>query len=298
MVEPDCSVTIPETIMKAPKITRRKFTRGAALAAAGVGACLKAAADEPRAGMSITVLGDSTCIPDVGHEAACLLIDGKHLVDTGWCAALKMRQYGFDPRSLESIILTHFHQDHYIGLPQLLFFVGLRKRQGPPLKIIGPDAHLEKIVNLAVEFLQTPRFPEIEANYELVPIKAGDRFAVSDLQFETMAARHVSGKNVPEQAMVYKVVNERNGACAVLTGDTSYHPPIAEFAKGVPLLVHDGAHTAARDAATVAKQAGVGRLVLIHYSQARADRILSEAQAVFPNTELAREGSTLNVPVA
>jgi len=282
--------------VRTTKITRRQFSRGAAIVAAGMGSCLKAGAEEGRTGMNITIIGDSTCIPDVGRESACLLIDGKHLVDTGWCAAQKMRQYGFDPLSLQSIILTHFHHDHYIGLPQLLFFIGLRKRRGPPLKIIGPDKHLEQVVNMAVAFLQTPRFPEIAVDYELVPLEAGDGFELPGLQFETTAAKHVSGKHVPEQALVYRATSKHTGASAVLTGDTSYHPPIAEFAKGVPLLIHDGAHTAAKDAAEIAKKAAVGRLVLIHYSQSRAARILAEAKAVFPNTELAREGNTLKVP--
>ena len=248
--------------------------------------------------MKVTFIGESTCIPDVGREMACFLINGRHLVDTGWGAALRMRQYGFDPLALESIIITHFHQDHYIGLPQLLFFVGLRKRQGPPLAIVGPGEHLERVVKAAVEFLQTPRFPEIAANYRLVPLATGDRFELSDLGFETFAANHVSGKNRREPALVYKATDKTNGACAVFTGDTHYHPPIAEFAKGVPLLIHDGAHTSAKDAAGIARRAAVGRLVLIHYGQNAAARILTDAKAVFPNTELAKEGNTLEVAAA
>jgi len=234
----------------------------------------------------------------VGHEAACLLINGKHLVDTGWCAALAMRQHGFDPLALESIILTHFHQDHYIGLPQLLFYVGLKKRPGPPLQIIGPDQHLEQVVKAAVAFLQTERFPEIAANMQLVPLKAGDPFTLPGLRGETFAARHTSGKNNLEQALVYKITDQRNGAQLVFTGDTHYHPPIAEFAHGVPLLIHDGAHTAPKEAAGIARQADVGRLALIHYSQNRAERILAEAQSVFANTILAKEGQTLEIPAA
>jgi len=48
-------------------------------------------------------------------------------------------------------------------------------------------------------------------------------------------------------------------------------------------------------AAQIAKQAGVKRLVLIHYGYSRGARILAEAQAVFPSTELAEEGHTLEV---
>ena len=60
----------------------------------------------------------------------------------------------------------------------------------------------------------------------------------------------------------------------------------------------DAAHTSAKDAATVAKQAGVGRLVLIHHTQNGAARALAAARAVFPNTELAKEGVTLEIPAA
>ena len=279
------------------RINRRQFVQDTTIAAVAMGASLPAqAAKGAHVGMKITVLGDSSCTPDVGHEAACLLINGKHLVDTGWCAVLKMRQYGFDPMALESLILTHFHQDHYLGLPQLLFYLGLHKRRGPSFKILGPREHLEPVVKTAVEFLQTSRFPELALDYSLVPLAAGDQCELADLHLETFAARHVSGANQIEPALVYKVTDKGNGACAVFTGDTHYHPPIAEFAKNVPLLIHDGVHTAPKNAAGIARRAEVGRLVLIHYSQSRAARTLAEASAVFAHTELAKEGTTLEVP--
>jgi len=256
---------------------------------------LAAVAAAPESRLKITIIGDSSCIPDLRRETACFLINGKHLVDTGWCSALRMREHGFDPLKLDSIILTHFHQDHYIGLPQLLFYIGLRKRTGPPLNIVGPSENLRRVVEAADAFLQVPRFPELAVNRKLVPLAAGDKFETTDLRFDTFAANHVSGTNRVEQALVYKVTDKASGACAVFTGDTHHHPPIAEFAKGASLLIHDGAHTAPKDAARIAQQAGVKRLVLIHYGHSRGAKILAEAKAVFPNTELAEEGKSFEV---
>lgn len=277
--------------------SRRQFVISAAAVGIGMGLEVRAAERTP-GGMKIAILGDSSCIPDVGRETACYLINGRHLMDTGWCAALRMRQQGFDPLKLESILLTHLHHDHYIGLPQLLFFTGLRKRPGPPLRILGPSGHLAEVVEAAFAFLQTARFPEIVPNYELVPLKAGDTAEMSDVRVETFAAKHVSGANRPEQAFAYKIADKAGGGWAVFSGDTSYHPPFAEFAKGTPLLIHDAAHTAAKDAADIAKRAGAGRLLLAHYSQPVASRLLAQARAVFPNTELAKEGDILEVPAA
>jgi len=271
-------------------MTRREFV---CAAAASIAFTAKPATPEPH--LKITIIGDSSCIPDKGRETACFLINGKHLVDTGWCSALRMRDHGFDPLKLDSIILTHFHQDHYIGLPQLLFYIGLRKRSGPPLNIYGPSENLQRVVEAADAFLQVPRFPELAVNRKLVPLAAGDKFDTADLRFETFAANHVSGTKKMEQALVYKVTDKTSGVSAVFTGDTHHHPPIAEFAKGVSLLIHDASHTAPKDAAQIAKQAGVKRLVLIHYGYSRGAKILAEAQAVFPSTELAEEGHTLEV---
>lgn len=279
------------------ELSRRAFVQNSAGAALlGHAAWIAAAGAAAEPGMKVTILGDSSCIPDVGHEAACFLINGKHLVDTGWCAALKMRQYGFDPTALESIILTHFHQDHCLGLPQLLFYIGLKKRQGAPLLIIGPNQHLERVVRAAFDFLQVDRFPELKFNYKLVPLAAGDRFELPGLHGETFAARHVSGVNQLEQALVYRMTDRASGAKFAFTGDTHYHPPIAEFVKNMPVLIHDAVHTRPKEAAEIARQAGVGRLVLIHYPQNRAQAILAEAKAVFANSELAREGVCLEIP--
>lgn len=249
--------------------------------------------------MRVTFIGVSSCIPDVGSESPCFLVNGKHLVDTGWNAVLKMREHGIDPLNLESIILTHLHQDHYIGLPHLLFFFGLRRRSSPgktPLKIFGPAEHLESVVRSALEFLQIKRFPELGVDYRLVPLEPGEGFELDDLRFRTAAASHTSGRNRPEPALMFKTIGKGAGASFAFTGDTHCHPPVGEFAKGALLLVHDVGHTSPKDVATIAKAAGVKRLLLIHYSQNSAARLLSEAREVFPNTDLAKEGLTVDIP--
>ena len=248
--------------------------------------------------MKITFVGTSSCVPDVGSEVASFVINDRHLVDTGWCSALLMRRYGLDPLEVASVVLTHLHQDHYIGLVPLLFLAGLRKRRqagAEPLRIIGPGDHLADVVAAAMSFLQIPRFPELHVEHTLVPLEAGDSFELDGLRFETCAAKHVSGSRTPEQALACKATDTATGASFAFTGDTSFHPPIADFAKGLPLLIHDGAHTSAKDAATIAEMAGVGRLLLIHYPQAKADRLLADAREVFPDTFLAREGETVEV---
>ena len=56
-------------------------------------------------------------------------------------------------------------------------------------------------------------------------------------------------------------------------------------------------HSTASEAATVAKRAQAGHLILGHYS-ARYDneaKMLEEARSIFPNTDLAAEGMVFDV---
>jgi ribonuclease Z len=248
--------------------------------------------------MNITLLGTSSCIPALGSETASFIINESHLVDTGWYTALGMRQYGLDPLGLKSIIFTHLHQDHYLGLASLLFTIGLRGSKGPsvrPLVILGPGEYLGQVVDAAFEYLQLPRFPELRVDYALVPLRAGDSYELDGLHLDTCAANHVSGKGNSEPALSYKVTERATGATFAFSGDTSFHLPLGEFARGVPLLIHDGAHPSAQEAAKIAKMAGVERLLLIHYSPDDSEALLAAARDVFPNTDLARDGETVTV---
>lgn len=248
--------------------------------------------------MKITFIGSSTCIPDRGHEVSSLLINGKHLVDTGWCSVLKMREYDFNPLNVESLVLTHLHQDHYLGLPHLLFYLGLKRNQysnATPLHIIGPAEHLKTVVNSALSFLQISRFPELKVDFELVPLIPGENYKTEEFYLETQSAAHISGANIPEQALVYKFTELDTNKSFAYTGDTSFHSLIAKFAKNLPLLIHDACHSSAKEAANIAKMAQVKSLYLIHYSLKRGVELLNTAREIFPNSFLAEEGETLEV---
>jgi ribonuclease Z len=92
--------------------------------------------------------------------------------------------------------------------------------------------------------------------------------------------------------------------------DTIYLPENAKLVKGVDLLFHESTfldkdktrakqtfHTTAKQAAEFAKMAGVGRLMLGHYSSRYDDDnlFLEEAKEIFPNTILANEGLVVEV---
>jgi ribonuclease Z len=98
----------------------------------------------------------------------------------------------------------------------------------------------------------------------------------------------------------------RRGRKLVLTGDTRPCGATVEMARGADLLVHDSTfgdaeaaravetlHSTAREAARVAREAGVARLLLTHLST-RYDRdtatLLAQARAEFGAVDVASDG--------
>lgn len=86
--------------------------------------------------------------------------------------------------------------------------------------------------------------------------------------------------------------------------DTMFNPAVAEAVAGVDLLYHEATydasagkkatargHSTSEEAARIAAMAGVGTLMLGHFSKAADERlILKEARAIFPDSMLASEG--------
>lgn len=92
--------------------------------------------------------------------------------------------------------------------------------------------------------------------------------------------------------------------------DTAYHEPVIEIIKEVDLLYHESTflndkkkmavqtlHSTAEQAATIAKKAGVKKLIIGHFSNRykTTDAFLTEARAVFPETYLAEEGNIFKI---
>jgi ribonuclease Z len=104
----------------------------------------------------------------------------------------------------------------------------------------------------------------------------------------------------------------RRGRIVVYSGDTRPYLPLIEASRGADLLVHEATfgsdeleraretgHSTAAEAARVALDAGVRRLVLTHISPRYgrdAPELLAEARAIFPETVVAKDGMTIEVP--
>lgn len=252
-------------------------------------------------GLRLDFLGTDAVTPAAGEDTACLLINGRVLVDVGWHSPASLARLGLSPSDLAWVLLTHLHHDHYMALPQLLFWRWMKAADAADsLHIAGPAEDLRRVIDLSMDFLQGERFG---ARLDLVahPLAPGDRFEAAGLRVSTARTRH------PVPSLCYRLDDPESGASLAYTGDTAYEPGLVDLVAGVDVLVHEASlgaragdgsnvqwgHSGAPDAARLASLAGVRRLLLTHAAPSQRQAAVATARALFADAAWAPEDQPL-----
>lgn len=238
----------------------------------------------------VTFFGTEAAVPELGGETASFLINDEVMVDTGWNIVDNLRRQGIDPGSIRYLLFTHMHHDHYISLPSLLYYFLITNKDLSGLKILGPEEDLQPIMHHTLEFLFLNRKFYPDRNYPtIIPLSPGEAHEDDRFLLETTSSLH------PVQALCYKYTDKQTGKTVTFTGDTAYHEPIIDLARGSSLLIHEatygaipanpqkngGLHSSAMDAAEIAKAANVEQLALIHGLRHNNEASVKAAEAIY-----------------
>jgi ribonuclease Z len=234
---------------------------------------------------------------------------------------------------LDEIFLTHFHADHWLGLPGMLKTFDLRARErpltvhgprgmadllGPALRAAGrtryelrlrelePGEQLERAGYRIAAVPVAHRGPaygyvffEDERPGEFDPARAAELGLAPGPEFGRVQRGETIRGVSPEQVMG----PTRAGRKLVISGDTRPCEALRIAAHGADVLVHESTfaqdeteraaetgHSTAQQAATLAREAEVRVLALVHIStRYPVGKLRDEARAVFPGTVLPRD---------
>ena len=102
----------------------------------------------------VTLLGTGVPTPRPDRFGPSTLVeagDQKLLIDAGRGATIRLFQLGIPIGRLDALLLTHYHSDHTVGIPDLWLIGWLNSHFGTrvrPLHVIGPTGARTLMTNL------------------------------------------------------------------------------------------------------------------------------------------------------
>lgn len=216
----------------------------------------------------LIVLGTAASVPDGEHDTVSLALrapQGTVLIDCGGSPLHKLARHGVDQAQLRAVILSHRHADHLYGLPILIQGLWLGGREAA-LPIYGPAQALERAQQLLEIFDLAEREGMFELEWHPVPLREGCH-VLSLGSVQVISTPVVHGDN---DTLALRFDDVDTGSALVYSADTEPCGNLIRLAAGADLLLHeatgdDAGHSSPREAAEVAREAGVGQLALIHY---------------------------------
>jgi ribonuclease Z len=228
----------------------------------------------------LQILGANSAAPAHGRNQTSQLLNINEeliLIDCGEGCQLQLRKYKAHMQRISTILISHLHGDHYLGLMGLLFTLHLQKKSDP-LHIYGPPGLAEviriqlkysnSVLHYPIEFIEWE--PGTEAMiidnpiYSVRTIVMKHRIPCMGFIFsEKPKKRRPIEKKIPLWAgsSVFKDLKDGLDLIHPETGelipnneltfppkksrsyaffsDTLYSPELAEKIKGVNLLYHE-----------------------------------------------------------
>jgi ribonuclease Z len=234
--------------------------------------------------VKLLVLGSSCLVSTEKNRPTHLVCIGRRhglLIDCGVSPRGRLEDLGIGRDAIDDIFITHFHPDHVAGLPLFLMELCMRKRS-KPVRIHAGKSVISRIRRM----MEMYRWRKLPAQFPIVyrPVEYRRRTRVlsnDEFRVHSSPVRHV----VP--AMGVRVDFLEDGRSFVYSADTEPSANLVELAGSAGLLIHEATgkgagHSSAGQAASIARDAKVGKLLLIH-TDPYADRkaLLKQARAVF-----------------
>ena len=244
-------------------------------------------------GLRLTFLGSGDAFGSGGRLQTCMLLESegrRWLLDCGATSLVALRGAGVDPASIDAILISHLHGDHFGGVPFVLLD-GQFRRGTRPLLVAGPPG-VEARVTAAMDAL-FPGATGIQRRFTTTFVEWQEREPI-----DVAGARVVAYPVVhPSGAPPFALRVQAGGRTVVYSGDTEWTDVLVEAARGADVFVCE-AYTFERkirfhlDWATVAARRAdlqCRRLVVTHMSE--------DVLARLPDldVEAARDGLTLEV---
>lgn len=160
--------------------------------------------------MDVTFVGTGT----MGCTTRCntsILVDDI-LFDIGMGTVKQIERLQIYTKKLNYIVISHFHADHFLDIPNLLIGRAIRKEIESKLTIIGPVGIRTKTIEL-MNFTHSDgdnhKYDDIESKYniEFIELKNEETYITSEFKITALSLKH--GGCVPINGYILEKDNKK-----------------------------------------------------------------------------------------
>ncbi len=242
--------------------------------------------------MQLTFIGSGDAFGSGGRFNTCFLVEGascRILIDCGASSLVALKRAGVDPNTIDAVVLSHLHGDHFGGLPFFLLDAHHMSRRPRPFLIVGPAGTATRIaaaqeVLFPGAFARPLRFP-----LEISELATGARADYPGFAVTPFPAEHCAG------APCHSLRVEIDGKVVTYSGDTAWTDTLIEAARDADLFICECSsherrlvgHLSYAELAPRLAATGARRIILTHLNPDMLERQGELAH------ETARDGLTL-----
>ncbi len=244
--------------------------------------------------MKLTVIGCGDAFASGGRNNTCFHLKTagtQLLLDCGATSFVAMKQMGMTPQAIDTIVLTHFHGDHYGGVPFFLLDAIVSKRVHP-LTIVSPRGGKARMEQL-LESLYPGLAAQIGSTFPIHYHEYQDtrKIAIGNIQIQAFPVVH-SPASLPHGIRI-----EAGQKALGFSGDTEWTDALIPLADQTDLFIcecnfydKDGpSHVSYRTLEKHFSELHTRRLVLTHLG----DEMLAHAHEL--PTECLTDGQILSI---
>lgn len=261
--------------------------------------------------MEILFLGTSGAGITQSRNLPSILINRSLLFDCGEGCLAALYRHNISLESIKAIFLSHVHADHVLGLLSILYKVAFytpfstdppNERKSFPIYVpMGAKDDITQIIKATYS-----TFGNVKYTLQIIelPDSGGDPIVLGTNGSETLIEWFPS-IHIPK-CFAYRINKQ-----VVITGDTAYNPELIKFVQNIRLLIHEAAlcdgmeelgkrvrHSTPNQAAMIAKQCNVSRLILYHIPDIEKESehiFLENAKNTFNSTTVAHDDEIIQI---
>lgn len=185
--------------------------------------------------LSLRFVGCGDAFGSGGRFNTCFHLIGEStnlLIDCGASSLVAMKRLGIDRNAVSLIVITHFHADHFGGIPFFMLDAQFFSKRREPLTIVGPeglDNWYERVMETAF-----PGSAGAARKFELnlIEIAAGGEVCVGGVTVRAFQALHG-----PPGGPYLAVRIEAEGRSVAYTGDSEWTPDLIPAARDADLFI-------------------------------------------------------------